>query len=43
MHGRSIKGPLTGSYPPDAPHYLQAQIGPPGPRGPPGMCTFLLY
>lgn len=37
MHGRSEKGPpAAGSYPPDALHYLQAQVGPPGPRGPPG-------
>lgn len=41
MHNGNEKGPpAIGRYPPDALHYLQAQVGPPGPRGPPGILIF---
>lgn len=31
------KGPTGDSYPPEPFHYLQAQVGPVGPRGLPGI------
>lgn len=36
------KGPGAAGYPPEAFHYLQAQVGPVGPRGPPGISKFIL-
>lgn len=38
MQGKNEKGPPA-NYPPDALHYLQSQVGPPGPRGPQGTST----